>query len=340
MVLTAPEWLYAIWAVPAIALVFLFAAWRRRLALARFLGEAKQHAGAGTASALKRRAKGICAILAVAFIAIALARPGVDPKPQKVKRTGRDVVILLDVSRSMLAQDLKPSRLERAKILIRDLLDGAQGDRVGIIAFAGTAAIRCPLTTDYSFARLSLESLTPDTIPVGGTHIGDAIRLALDQVFPEGDDRYRDIVLITDGEDHESMPIDAARSAGARGIRLIAIGLGSELEGAAVPADTAGAGGGVGPMRYDGKEVRSRLDSRSLRDIADASREGVFLNVGTGTIQMDKIYRTLVDRAEKRELDSTERMKYTELFQIALAAALALLAIEMLIGERRKHGIV
>ena len=119
---------------------------------------------------------------------------------------------------------------------------------------------------------------------------------------------------------------------------IIAIGLGSEMEGVTIPVDPARASAPSGDvMTYQGHEVRTRLDTKSLRDIADASKEGVFLNVGIGNIQMDKVYRTLVERAERRELDSTERVKYTELFQIALGACLVLLALESLIGERRRH---
>jgi Ca-activated chloride channel family protein len=210
---------------------------------------------------------------------------------------------------------------------------------VGIIAFAGSNVVRCPLTTDYSFARLSLDNLSPDAVARGGTFIGDAIRVALDQIFTDGDDRFRDIILITDGDDQESKPVDAAKIAGARGIRIIAIGLGSELEGAMVPIDTANNNGKPEYMTYEGSTVRSKLDSGSLRAIAEASKDGVFLNVGTGNIQMDKVYRTLAERAERREVDSSERVKYDELFQYALGLSAAMLVMHSLMGQRRRHGL-
>lgn len=342
MTFIEPAWLPALIAAPVVLGILVYASWRRATLLRRFLGDGLAHPAAAplASSSAKRWIKAACATLAVAALALALARPGTNPTPQKVEHSGRDVVILLDVSRSMLATDLKPNRLERAKILIRDLLESARGDRVAIIAFAGSSVIRCPLTTDYSFARLSLDAITPDAVAKGGTLIGDAIRSALNDLFKEGDDRFRDIILITDGEDHESLPVQAAQEAGKRGIRIIAIGLGSEMEGVTIPADPARASSPSGDvMTYQGHEVRTRLDTKSLRDIADASKEGVFLNVGIGNIQMDKVYRTLVERAERRELDSTERVKYTELFQIALGACLALLALESLIGERRRHAM-
>jgi len=335
MTFIEPFWLWGLWCLPLAVLILLFAGWRRRVLLRRFLGSASSamnHHG-------RQLARGLLVIGGLASLVCALARPGIDPTPQRVQRSGRDVVILLDVSRSMLARDLKPSRLERAKILIRDLLDSAKGDRIGIIAFAGSSVVRCPLTTDYSFARLTLDTLTPDAVARGGTFIGDAIRVALDQVFTEGDDRFRDIVLITDGDDQESKPVEAASAAGKRGIRIIAVGLGSELEGAMVPVDTASNSGKPEYMTYEGSVVRSKLDSGSLRAIANASKDGVFLNVGTGTIQMDKVYRTLAERAERRELDSVDRVKYKELFQYALGASVALLVLQSLIGQRRRHGL-
>jgi len=358
MTFIEPTWLHALWAAPVVALLLVLASWRRRASLRRFLGEqADAAARASRAARLWSAARGLALVLAVVALALALARPGANPTPKKIQHAGRDVVVLLDVSRSMLAQDLHPSRLDRAKLLIRDLLEAARGDRIGVVAFAGSAMVRCPLTTDYGFARLSLESLTPDTVARGGTAIGDAVRLTLDTVFTEGDDRFRDIILITDGEDHESMPVEAAQLAGARGIRIIAVGLGSELEGAPVPADaaqagagtvpgrnagpgggSAGSGGGGGVMTYEGEEVRSKMDPRSLAKIAEASRDGVFLNVGTGTIQMDKVYRALVDRAEKRELDSQQRIRYTELFQIALGASLLCLTLEAFAGGAFRTG--
>lgn len=345
MTLIEPAWLWALWSVPAALALLVYASWRQRVLLRRFLGSwlvgdggTGDRAGA-LPSRVKQAVRGALFLAALASLVVALARPGINPKPQKVKRSGRDVVILLDVSRSMLARDLKPSRLERAKILIRDMLDAARGDRVGIIAFAGSTVVRCPLTTDYSFARLSLDNLAPDAVSRGGTFIGDAIRTALDQVFTEGDDRFRDIVLITDGDDQESKPVDAARLAGARGIRVIAIGLGSELEGAMVPTDIPGSNGKPEYVTYEGSVVRSKLDSGSLRAIAEASKDGVFLNVGTGNIQMDKVYRTLAERAERREVDSAERVKYDELFQYALGVSAALIALHALVGQRRQHGI-
>ncbi len=334
MRLLDPTWLHALWAVPTAAGMLVLARWLGSRSLRRLIGPALVEKLVPGASSPRRLARAAVLLTALAAAVLALARPGWSPTPQKVQRSGRDVAILMDVSRSMLAQDLKPSRLERAKIAVRDLLDAARGDRVGIIAFAGSASIRCPLTTDYSFARLALDNLSPDSVPVGGTLIGDAIRAGLDDLFKDGQDRFRDIVLITDGEDHDSFPVQAAAEAGKRGVRIIAIGLGSDTAGAPVPAPEKSAAGPY--MTFEGQAVRSKLDSDSLRKIAAASRDGIYLNVRTGNIQFDKIYRTLMERAATQEVETTERLRYHEGFQLFLGAALALLMLEALISERRR----
>lgn len=329
-----PAWLGALWIVPAAAALYLLARWMRARAVRQFLGESL--AALSVRVDWKRRlVKAGLVVAALALVALALARPGFNPEPRKVKRTGRDVAFLIDVSRSMLAEDIKPNRLERAKLAVRDALEAVRGDRVGIIAFAGSSSVRCPLTTDYSFARLTLDALTPESVPVGGTLIGDAIRTALDQLFKtekgdEGSDRFRDIILITDGEDHESYPVEAAALAGKRGVRIIAIGIGSELGGAPIPA---GEKADEEFVKYKGEVVKSREDPESLRKIAAASRDGVFLDVGVGNIQLNKVYRTLMERAEKREIESAERTRYHEGFQVFLGAALLMLVVEGLIGE-------
>lgn len=333
-----PSWLMALWTAPAVVLLTLLALRLRRAALRRLVGA--KLAGTLTPGVKPRRilAKGFIAAAAMAMLAIALARPGWNPQAQKVTRSGRDIAILIDVSRSMLAEDVKPNRLERAKLIVKDLMEVARGDRIGIVAFAGASSVRCPLTTDSSFARLALDELTPLTVARGGTMIGDAIRTALDQLFKDGEGRFRDIVLITDGEDQDSFPLEAAAAAAERGVRIIAVGLGSELGGATIPNEpTTGGSREGGVVRYDGEVVTTRLDSDSLRKVANATPGGVYLNVGTGNLQMDKVYRQLMERAERREQETTERMKYQEGFQVFLGAALVLLVLEGFIGERARR---
>jgi Ca-activated chloride channel homolog len=281
---------------------------------------------------------------AVALIALALTRPAFDPQPVKVRQSGRDIVVVIDVSRSMLAQDVRPSRLDRAKLAVNDLLDVVSGDRVGIVAFAGSAVVRSPLTTDYAFARMALEQLSPDAVGRGGTAIGDGIRAATRLLFPDPapgerrdepapSARFRDLILITDGEDHESKPVEAAKAAGAKGVRVIAIGLGSDLEGGLVPVEP---GARDRYMEFRGERVRSKMNPSSLKAVADAAAPGsTALIAGTGNLELDAVYRRLIEGAERRELEETVAVRYREAFQILLALALGVLMIDTLVGGRR-----
>jgi len=167
-------------------------------------------------------------LLIVGFVSIviALTEPKWNPQAQRIKRQGRDVCILLDTSRSMLAEDIKPNRLERSKIAIRDLLETLKGDRIAIVTFAGNSTVKCPLTQDYAFVRMALADISTESSSRGGTMIGDAIRKATEEVFDKQSREYKDIILITDGEDHDSFPVQAAEKAAADGIRIIAVGLG------------------------------------------------------------------------------------------------------------------
>jgi len=285
-------------------------------------------------SRTRRLWKEIALLTALAFLIIALTRPGWNPRPEKVKRMGRDVVFAIDVSRSMLAEDLAPNRLERAKLGVMDCVERLQGDRVGLVAFAGTAAVKCPLTLDYSFFRMAVDDLSPDSIARGGSMIGDAIRKCLDDIFDKREKRFKDVILITDGEDHESFPAEAAKEAGRRGIRIIAVGLGSESRGKKIPiTDKAGA---KKYIKYKGKYVRSTLDADTLRKMVKATPGGKYLNVSTGTIDLGQVYMDLVASAEKRELETRKVERYEEKFQIFLAIAYIILCAELVTGERKR----
>jgi Ca-activated chloride channel family protein len=344
MTLLEPAWLVWLWVAPAAALLVVLGVRARRAQLRRLVGARLSRELTPGVRVRRVLVKGLLSVGALVLVVVALSRPGWNPQAQKVTRAGRDIAVLIDVSRSMLAEDVKPNRLERAKVIVKDMMDAAQGDRIGIIAFAGNASVRSPLTTDTSFARLALDNLTPLSVGRGGTMIGDAIRVALDEMFGAGEGmggaegRYRDIVLITDGEDHESFPSQAAAVAAERGVRIIAIGLGSELGGATIPNSRGTGGDDASPVvTYEGEVVRTKQESESLKRVAAATPGGVYLNVGTGNIQMDKVYRQLMARAERREMETEERVKYQEGFQVFLGAALALLVLEGLISERTRR---
>jgi Ca-activated chloride channel homolog len=333
MRLGSPEMLYLLWLLPILAGLYLYGFRKKDQALGRF---AERHLLIhinGSVSRTRQWGKAFLVLTAALFIVVALTRPAWNPHPEKIERKGRDIALVLDVSRSMLADDLKPNRLERAKLAIRDLLDQLEGDRVALVAFAGSAAVKCPLTLDYGFFRIMLDDIGVDSIARGGTLIGDALRKTLDEVFADNLKRFKDIILITDGEDHESFPVEAAKEAAERGVRLIVIGLGDEKEGRRIPAVTEK--GGLTFLRYGEKEVWSRLDSGLLRKMVEANPSGRYLNVATGTFDLGSIYQNLVGSAEKRAVEAMSMRRYEEKYQIFLAIGLALLVMEMLLSERR-----
>jgi Ca-activated chloride channel family protein len=330
----SPEMLTLLWLLPFLAGVCFYGFRRKDQALRRFAEVPLLRHINASASRSRQWAKRGLVLAAALFLVAALTRPQWSPRPQKVEHKGRDVVVLLDVSRSMLAEDLKPNRLERSKLAIMDLLERLRGDRVALVAFAGTAVVKCPLTQDYGFFRLMLEDIGVDSIERGGTHIGDALRKTLDEVFSDRLKRFKDIVLITDGEDHDSFPVEAAREAGERGIRLLAVGLGDEQEGQRIPI--VNEKGERTFLSYGGQEVWTRLDADTLRKMVDATPGGQYLNVATGTFDLGSIYEELVARAEKTQLESLSIQRYEEKFQIFLAAALMLLLLEPWIRERKR----
>ncbi len=336
--LGAPALAHALWIAPALALVLWLSGARSRRLLRRFASPTMLASLASSVSPRRRLLKNTLIVVAAALAAAALARPQLGYEERTATRRGRDVVFVVDVSRSMLAADLAPNRLERVKLWMKDLVAAAEGDRVGLVAFAGAAVVRSPLTQDRAFLLMAIDELSPNAAPRGGTNIGDAIRKTIDQVFtidPEHvDDRapYRDIILITDGDDQESFPVDAARAAGDLGVRVIAIGVGSSGAGAPVPDPD-----GPGFTEYEGQTVRSALDPDSLAAIAAASDGGVFLNVGTGVIELDEVYRDLIAAAQQGDQGEATTRDYFERFAWVLVPAFVCLVLESLLSDRRRR---
>ena len=315
--------------------VYVWCFWRKQKAL-NMLAQADLLKTLNPSASLSRQIfKSVLLSVAFAAIVAALTRPAWNPTPREVKRKGRDVVILLDTSRSMLAEDIKPNRLERAKIAIGDLMETIRGDRIGIITFAGSASVKCPLTQDYPFVRMALERITTESAPKGGTNVGDAIRKAIDDVFDEQVKEYKDIILITDCDDQEkSFPIQAAEKAGQKGIRIIAVGLGNPDEGARIPIVESD--GTKTFLKYQGQEVWTKLDEQTLRQVAAATPAGAYIPVETGTFDLGQIYNDLVYSAQRRDLESTTVLEYDEKFQIFLALALILIVTEERVSERKR----
>jgi len=267
-------------------------------------------------------------LVSIFFLVLAIMRPQGDPVEQKVIKKLLDVIFLLDISKSMLAADIKPNRLERAKIAISDVLDKMEGDRVGLVVFAGTAALKCPLTHDYNFFRTVLDRVSVNDISKGGSLIGDAIRMAVDKMFSGVEGKYKDIILITDGDDQDSFPVEAAEQAARAHVRIHTVGLG-DPDGTRIP-DPSG-----GFIKYNGQVVRSGLNADLLREIAAATPGGVYIPVGTGTMDLGELYRKVIATSEKTEQESKRAKIWQEWYQFFLGIGIVLLSVEWFISERK-----
>ena len=328
--------LWLLFVVPVALLpVYIWCFWQKAKAL-RILASSEMLKKINISVSLKKQIfKALLLIAGFISIVIALTEPKWNPQAQRIKRQGRDVCILLDISRSMLAEDIKPNRLERSKLAIRDLLETLKGDRIAIVTFAGNSTVKCPLTQDYAFVRMVLADISTESSSRGGTMIGDAIRKATEEVFDKQSREFKDLILITDGEDHDSFPVQAAEKAATEGIRIIAIGLGDQDQGSRIPI--TGPNGEKTFLKYNGKEVWSKVDGDMLRKLVYATEGGKYLSVEPGTmLDLGQIYESLIASAEKRQLESTTMLKYDEKFQIFLALGLALIICEAFISERKK----
>lgn len=263
--------------------------------------------------------------LAFLFFVIGLSRPQIGAKLTEHKTKGAEIMIALDVSNSMLAQDYSPNRLERAKLAISRIADRLQGDRIGLVIFAGTSFVQLPITTDYVSAKMFLNSISTSSIPVQGTAIGDAIGTAA-KSFSAQSEKSRVIILISDGENHEDDAVAAAKEAAQAGIRIYTVGVGSAA-GQPIPVD------GELLRDKDGNIVVTHLDEKTLRQIAEAGG-GAYIQAGNEEFGLNPIINDI--RAMEGELFSSVVFEeYDEQYMYFFAIALILLVIEMLVGERK-----
>ncbi|MBO4446640.1 MAG: VWA domain-containing protein [Bacteroidales bacterium] len=263
--------------------------------------------------------------LAMGFFAIALARPQIGAKLKEHETRGAEIMVCLDVSNSMLATDYSPSRLDRAKLAISRMVERLEGDRIGLIIFAGTSFVQLPITTDYVSAKIFLNSINTDSVPVQGTDIGDAITTAM-KSFSAQSEKSRAIVVITDGEDHEGTGAEAARQAAEYGIKVYTIGVGT-AEGQTISKN------GELMKDRDGKIVVTRLDDSTLRQIARAGG-GAYIHAGNTEFGLNPIIDDL-RKMEDEKYSSIVFEEYDEQYMYFLAMAILLLVVEMLIGGRR-----
>jgi Ca-activated chloride channel family protein len=325
-----PHVLYALALVPLCALALLYGAARRRKELADVTGGRLQETLAPGRSWRRGLLKGTLVIASLACTIVALAVPRFGSQLVKVEREGVDLVIALDTSLSMLAEDMKPNRLERAKMEIIDLIRGLQGDRVGIVVFAGTAAPLCPLTVDYDAALMFTNAIDVNMVSEPGTAIGTAIERSV-AMFEKSTRKDRAIILVTDGEDHEGNPERQAEIAAQKGIRIFTIGIGNP-SGELIPM--RGTGGSVGGYKKDnkGETVMTRLDPSTLKAIARASG-GAYLPATREGLELKVLYGEISGMEQKKiKGEFMERKK--DRFMFFLAAALFFGLLDAAISTR------
>jgi Ca-activated chloride channel family protein len=317
----AHAWILALaWVIPALAAVWIVMLRRQSARLARFVAPALQPRLMPRPSL--RRATWQVGLLAAALMLMlaAAAHPRWGEVEDTVYARGRDLIIALDVSRSMLANDVRPNRLERARTDLLDLIGELRGDRAGLLAFRRKATVLCPLTTDYAYVRQALEGATPDAAPAGPTDIGDAIRKAL-AAFETQQGSHRAIILISDGEDLAGSALEAAKEAAAKGVTIFTVGFGAQ-GGSRIPdPDQKGR-----MLQFEGRDVETHLDNETLYQIARTTG-GAYIPVGTagmGSTTLGTIYQSHLRRVAERDLSETLQRHAIERFQIFLLPAICL----------------
>ena len=325
----APDWFWLLAAIPLATILFLWSHKRGRELVSKIVAPRLREQLAGSVSPLRRSIRAGLMLAALVFAAIALAQPRYGFIEKETKQKGRDVIVAIDTSRSMMATDVSPTRLARAKLFTQDLVRLMQGDRVGLIAFAGSAFLQAPLTLDYSAVTNSLDELDTDLIPVGGTNLAAAINAAL-EAFGKAEGNTRALVVLTDGEELDADGIAAAKRAAQEGIRIFTVGIGSP-EGSLIPIRLDD---GQPDFVRDkaGKPVTSKLDESRLREIA-AATGGFFIPIGPEAAR--DIFEKGIVPMELSENGVFNARQPIERYQWPLAVATILLALSLLPGDRR-----
>jgi Ca-activated chloride channel family protein len=322
-----------LWLIPGVLPLLVYAGWRRRLAAARLGDPALVSRLSRSLNSRRRRQKSFLLLTGLTLAVIAAARPQYGAKVKVIERKGVDVIVALDVSRSMLAEDVKPSRLARAKSEISTLIEKLKGDRIGLVAFAGDAFVQCPLTLDYSAARMLLDATDTYTVPEPGTALGEAISVS-SSLFPRQSNRGKALVLITDGEDHLGGEIEAAREAASTGVKIYCIGVGS-ARGSPIPIRDSG--GNLVEYKKDdtGGSVISKLNVQTLQAIATIS-EGSYHASTAGQIELDVVLDD-IDKLEKSLFGGREFTEAEERYQYFLLPALLLMMVSAFLSDRRRE---
>jgi len=324
-----PEYFWGLLIIPVLILLYIVMRIRRNRALKKF-GQKKIIATLmPSVSGFRPAFKFFLLLLALAFFILGMARPQYGSKLKTVKREGVELMIALDVSNSMMAEDIKPNRLERAKRAIDRLISRLKDDKIGLIVFAGEAYTQLPITTDYSSAQLFLSSVSPEIVPRQGTAIGAAINLAMKSFTPD-EKAGKAIIIITDGENHEDDAIGAAKAALEEGVTVHTIGMGLP-QGAPIPVVS----GGQNDYRRDreGNVVITKLNETMLEQIS-AAGGGVYVRANNAQVGLETLFDE-INKMQKTEMEARTFSEYEDQFQYFLAVGLALLLLEFLLLERK-----
>lgn len=325
-----PEYFYALAIIPVLIIAYILYRLNRRKAIKTFGNPELLAPLMPNASPARTSLKFAIVLTSLALLIIALARPQFGAKLEKTKREGVEIIIALDVSNSMMAEDIQPNRLERAKRAIARLTERLTNDKIGLIVFAGDAYVQIPITSDYSSAKLFLSAINTSVVPKQGTAIGSAIELA-SKSFTPNEESSKAIIIITDGENHEDDPVEMAKIAQSNGIIVHTIGMGLP-QGAPIPVYNAA---GQKDFRKDkqGNVVVTKLDDRTLQEIA-VSGGGKYIRANNTEVGINAIFDE-INKMQKTELESKVYSEYNDQFFYFIALAMALLALEFLVMERK-----
>jgi len=325
-----PEYFLLLPALPVIALFFFLVYRGKARALARFAAAPLIRKLNSSAGPSRYILKSTFFCLFVLFAVFALVRPMFGVKMEMIERKGVDIMVALDISHSMLAQDLAPNRLERAKFEIRKFINMLRGDRIGLIIFAGESFVQCPLTLDYAAANIMLQSVRADWVQVQGTALAEAIRQAV-KALGASSRKHKALIILSDGEDHEGNIAEAAKSAAREGVIIYTIGIGSET-GVPVPMNRGGTNV-VYKKDKAGNLVMTRLNPVALEKIA-IETNGKYFHAGTD-LDLTRIYNE-ISKMEKSDFGMTKAVVHEEQYQIFLLIALIFILIEFFISERAR----
>lgn len=326
----SPQWLWGLLALPVLASLYVWSHLRGRALVSKIIAPRLREQLAGSVSTLRRSLRGILVLLTLALVLFALAQPRYGFTQQEIRQKGRDIVVAVDTSRSMLATDISPNRLTRAKLLTQDLIRLLKGDRIGLVAFAGSAFLQAPLTLDYTAVINALDELDTKVIPKGGTNIAAAITIA-EQAFGKAEGQTRALVILTDGEELDADGVAAAKKAMEHGIRIFTVGIGSS-EGSLIPFRSE-EGRQDFVRDVSGKPVQSHLDESRLQEIAKATG-GFYVPIGPDAAR--EIFQQGIEPMELAETGTFSARQPLERYQWPLGFAVGFLLVWLLVGERRR----